>query len=219
MMIEQDVLQERAWLYRLLRALYDYPLTADLLTAISQLHAAPDSPLAKGLLPMQTYLAEHGDVLETLNVEMTRLLEGPGQPAALPYASFYLFNGRLMGPPAQAARQAYLEWNAWPDSDIRLPDDHLMFELGFLAYLAERAATALSEADQMAALTASREFITRQLRPWLSRFCVDLAQASDNPFFSGLAQLTDTAVNADLNWLTIACFNDEPVTELAVLAN
>ena len=219
MMIDLNLLRERTGLYRLLQALYEYPLTADLLTAVSQLQAAPDSPLAKGLHPMQTYLAGNDDVLETLNMEMTRLLEGPGQPAAPPYASYYLFNGRLMGPPAQAARQAYLAWNAWPDTSILMPDDHLMLEFGFLAYLAERAATALSEVEQRAALAASRDFITRQLRPWLPRFCVDLAQASSNSFFSGLAQLTDTAVNADLDWLTIVCFRDESVTELAVMAN
>ena len=215
MMIDLDLLQERAALYRLLVALYEYPLTADLLTAVSQLHTAPDSPLAVGLLPMQTYLAESGDNLETLNVEMTRLLEGPGQPAAPPYASYYLFGGRLMGPPAQAARQAYLAWNVWPGSQIRLPDDHISFELGFLAYLAEQAADAVTESDRAAALLASQTFMQKQVRPWLSRFCAALIEVSDNAFFVGLARLTKTAVAADLEWLSTV---HEITTANAVLA-
>ena len=209
MMVDLDLLRERAGLYRLLSALYAYPLTAELLTAVSQLAVAPDSPLAKGLLSMQAYLADHDDGLETLNVEMTRLLEGPGQPAAPPYASFYLFGGRLMGPPAQAARRAYLDWDVFPNSGKLLPDDHVALELGFLAYLAKRIGEDESSNEVVAILTASRDFIRQLLQPWLPLFCNALAESSIDPFFVGLADFTRTAVEADLTWLSTAILSSE----------
>lgn len=196
-------LQERVGLYSLLRSLFSFPLTESLVTAVADLKVAPESPLAHTLRQMQARLHNNGSLdatLQRLNAEMTRVLEGPGLTPAPPYASYYLHGGQLMGPAAVVARRVYLKWHVLPESDARLPDDHLALELGFLAHLADLAV----HDDAGAALVASREFICQQLMPWLPRFCDHLATASNDPFFYGLAYFTRTAVESDLSWLTTA---------------
>lgn len=207
-MMNQPLLPERVGLYSLLRALYTYPLTETVLNAVSQLQVEPESPLAAGLLQMQTALHANGQpaaTLDKLNIEMTRLLEGPGITPAPPYASYYLNNRQLMGPSAVAARHVYLQWQAVPAGDTRLPDDYLALELGFMAHLAQRAV----EGDETA-LAAGRDFLRRHLLPWLPRFCGALAKSSRISFFTGLAHLTHAAVQADLAWL------DEILSETTV---
>jgi len=201
--MDQQRLQERVGLYSLLHALYTYPLREPVLEAVAHLELEPASPLAPGLSQMQAHLQSNGVMpaaIEALNTEMTRLLEGPGLTPAPPYASYYLHGGQLMGPAAVAIRQVYLDWQVVPAGDVRLPDDHIALELGFLAHLAERAVRA--EADTTAALNASRKFIQQHLLPWLPHFCAALSSASTDPFFTGLASFTQAAVEADLEWLT-----------------
>jgi TorA maturation chaperone TorD len=192
----QQILTERLGLYSLLRALYTYPLTESLLANVAGLTLPPHSPLRDDLAKMQSSL----DV-NALNLEMTRLLEGPGRTPAPPYASFYLHNKQLMGPAAITARNTYLTWQAWPESDERLPADHLALELGFMAYLADLAMS--SESDRPKALAASHAFLTGQITPWLPRFAQAVLQATDVPFFVGLVGFTQTAIQSDLDWLTL----------------
>lgn len=200
--MDQQRLAERVGLYGLLRTLYAYPLQGPLLETVARLTVEPDSPLAPGLKRMQSALDDgiSPDALEALNVEMTRLLEGPGLTPAPPYASYYLHDGLLMGPAAVAARQSYLEWEVVPEGEIRIPDDHITLELGFLAHLAVRAAAGDSDADE--ALAASQAFIVEQLMPWLPSFCAALRTASHDPFFLGLADFTMAAIKDDRDWLS-----------------
>lgn len=214
--MDSQLLAERVGLYSLLRALYTYPLQVLLLNQVMALALPPESPLAEGLAQMQAGLNPtsshsngHGSKGQVngsmagraaaLNVEMTRLLEGPGRTPAPPYASFYLHEGRLMGTSAETARRQYLTWQALPEGEFRLPDDHLALELGFLAHLGQIAL--VDEANGTAALQASFDFLRQQVMPWLPRFCGALAQAANEPFFAGLARFTLTAVQADLDWL------------------
>lgn len=200
--MDQQQLEERVGLYSLLRTLYSYPLREPAMNALGYLELAPASPLARGLSQMQARLRGNGSrpaTLEALNTEMTRLLEGPGLTPAPPYASYYLHGGQLMGPAAVAAHRVYLDWQVVPEGDRRLPGDHIALELGFLAHLAERAAKGGEEAER--ALRASHDFIRQHLQPWLPRFCAALGDASIDPFFQGLADFTQAAVEADLEWL------------------
>lgn len=205
--MDQQQLAERLGLYSLLRALYTYPLSDSLLEQILALTLPPTSPLRDGLAQMHAGLKPanghtNGSMTgrtTALNVEMTRLLEGPGRTPAPPYASFYLHGGQLMGPSATEARRQYLTWQTLPDGETRLPDDHLALEFGFLAYLGHLALA--DEANGAAALAASYDFLRQQVMPWLPQFCGALAKAADEPFFAGLARFTQTAVQADLDWL------------------
>lgn len=206
-------LENRAGLYNLLHAFHTYPLTEALLETLLDLVVDADSPLG-GIAKMQSRLRGEPslkDAAERLNVEMTRLFEGPGLPIAPPYASYYLNDKQLMGPPAVEARQFYLQWRAFPDSEIRLPDDHIALELGFLAHLAQQAFRAENETDRLALLSASREFIQNHLKPWLPSFTAAQAKAEVDAFFIGLTRLLQEVVEADLVWLDTVVENPQEI--------
>lgn len=201
---EHVILHERAALYDLLRQLYDYPLRPALLEPLLALDVPSDSPLAEGLREMQGYLEDRGTgegSLEALLVEMTHLFEGPGRPAAPPYASYYLHGGLLMGPPAGAARQIYLDWLLAPAGETHLPDDHIAVELSFLAHLAHEAAVTSDPEGVRTMLATSQTFLQQHVQPWLPRFAKAVRSASHSRFFNGLVTFTEQVIKADLAWI------------------
>lgn len=200
--MKQEKLQERAGFYRLLRALYSYPISEDLLRTILDLKPLPNIETGDGLRKIQSGLAgDLAEKVEVLNTEMTRLLEGPGITPAPPYASYFLNQGQLMGNSALIARQFYQEWRVEPDLYFNMPDDHITLEMGFLAHLAQIALEKDSE-DREQSLEASRDFLKKSLMPWLSQFCRAVIKASSLPFFVGLAEFTHAYVHSDFDWLS-----------------
>ena len=197
MMDESDFLCVRADLYELLARLYTYPLDSSAVDAVTALRIenAP-AVLSDALAVMQARIAaatNRAAFVEALNVEATRLFEGPGQPAAPPYASFYLNDGRLMGDAALAARRAYLARNVRPRDDGRVPLDHLALELGFMAHLARE--------EGARGLTDSAVFLRDHLLTWVPRWSTAVVAASAHPFFVGLANLTRAMLESDAQWL------------------
>ena len=215
-----DFLSARVMMYDLLARLYTYPLDNAVLDAVLALRVenAP-STLTDALDVMQARLTatdNRAAFIESLNVEATRLFEGPGQPAAPAYASFYLNEGHLMGEAALAVRRAYLAANALPRDDGRVPPDHLALELGFMAFLA-RAAMSSNEQDAASALTNSAAFLREHLSSWVRRFGATVVNATPHPFFVGLANLTRAFLESDDVWLqeNLATERQTLVTEVS----
>ncbi|MCL4395130.1 MAG: molecular chaperone TorD family protein [Chloroflexi bacterium] len=209
-MNESDFLRARAAMYELLARLHTYPLDGAALNAVTALSLdnAPTA-LSDALAVMQARIAAAPDrdaFVEALNVQATRLFEGPGQPAAPPFASFYLNGGKLMGAAALAARRAYLARNVRPNADGRIPPDHLALELGFMAFLARE--------DAGRGLADSAVFLREHLLTWVPRWSAAVVAASAHPFFVGLANLTRAMLESDARWLEILEFSHSNTTEV-----
>jgi len=214
-MNDTDFLHSRLILYDLLARLYTYPLDNATLDAISALHVE-NAPVAltDALAVMQAHIAaaeDRGALVDALNVEATRLFEGPGQPAVPPFASFHLNERQLMGSAAHAVRRTYLAWNALPRDSGRVPPDHLALELGFMAYLARGAMSANGNARRW--LAGSAEFLREHLLTWVPHFTAQVGTASAHPFFVGLANLMRAVVDTDAAWLE-EIVNDSKDTEV-----
>lgn len=212
-----DFLSARVMMYDLLARLYTYPLDNAALDAVLALRIE-DAPkaLADALAMMQAHLtstSNRAELLESLNIEATRLFEGPGQPAAPAYASFYLNQGQLMGEAALAVRRTYLAANVLPCNDGHVPPDHLALELGFMAFLAH-AALSSNEQDAASALANSAAFLHEHLA-WVRRFSATVVNATSHPFFIGLANLTRAFLESDAEWLHGNLAKDTMVTEVA----
>ena len=194
MINDADFLHARAPLYDLLARLYTYPLDDAALEAIVALRLENASTaLSDALAVMQARIAAAPDraaFVGALNVEATRLFEGPGQPAAPPFASFYLNDRQLMGPAALAVRRAYLSRNVRPRDDGRVPPDHLALELGFMAHLAREGAW-----------VESAEFLGEHVLTWFPRWNAAVVAATAHPFFVGLVNLTHALLQTDAAWL------------------
>lgn len=197
--------RNRALLYAVLSRLVSYPMTPDLLRLIGDLDVPGPAgrDAAAELTRLREAVAALGGTdaaVEALNREATRLFEGPGQPAAPPFGSFYLSGGTLMGPETAAVRRAYLDAGFLPDPSVHLPPDHLSLELGFLGVLAERAGDEV-EARASSARLAWWEFVATHLAPWLALWQADLRRAEAHPFYLGVAGFISEILEADLAWL------------------
>jgi TorA maturation chaperone TorD len=124
--------------------------------------------------------------MSDLAVEWTRLIVGPAQTPAVPYASFYLTETRLvMTEETLAVRRQYLEAGLALHSDVRLPDDHLGIELDFLYFL-EREIVIAEALGDVTKVTGARarcvEFVDGHLAQWVPRFASDLSGATTFAF-------------------------------------
>ncbi|MCP4399037.1 MAG: molecular chaperone TorD family protein [bacterium] len=201
-----QILQSRTALYHLLQGLYTYPLSRDKVEPLLEL-VSGDKRLEEGISLLRNVLKvvrEWEGFLEQLNIEYTRLFEGPGRPPVPPYASFYLNDGLLMGPEALAVRQIYLEWKVAPIQIGHVPDDHIALELGFMGHLSGETVAALNQRDDIqwqTLLKAQMHFLNEHILAWVPHFCNQIASATPNEFFQGLSKLTQTFVEIDCLWI------------------
>ena len=198
----ETVRTERGAMYAMLRALFDYPLTSSVLEAVRSLDLGEDSLLAPYVAAMQSGIPHDitDEIVEDLNIEMTRLLEGPGQPAAPPFASYYV-HGSLMGPVVMQVAETSRIWGVEAASGSQTLPDHVALLFGFLSFLADESPTA--DVGGSSPIAASREFVRRHLLPWLPDFTNSLRDSARDPFFAGLAGFTLAVVRADYEWLTL----------------
>jgi len=136
--------------------------------------------------------------LQMLEVEYNRLFVGPGRPQAPPYESFYRDRwGLVMGPSARDVERRYAEAGLALAPDHRDLPDHVATELGFMAYLTMQEAEAKDE-ERQPWLEREHLFLQDHLSEWLPLLCRRVKEASQHPFYSALAELTDTFVHLDL---------------------
>lgn len=112
--------------------------------------------------------------LETLGDEYATLLERPGSLPAQPWGSCYLENdGALFGAETLAVRRAYAARGFLPSGYPHEADDHLAFELAFVAELTQAACDALDAQDTHGctqALAERKAFVAQHMQPWVGRF-------------------------------------------------
>ena len=196
--------------YGLLSRLYFAPLGQE---EIDRLAAAPLAPeeddagegedpaaalLAEGLRLMQATLALESDTLRRdLNVDYTAAFYGIaqyGKQVATPYESVFKGERReLYGSKRTEVFNAVKRDRLRLKEGIDLPEDHLSFELQYLAVLCERAAEQLAGGDAEGALRDVRQqraFIQEHVLSWID----DLADVANNllelDFYRGVLMAT-----------------------------
>jgi DMSO reductase family type II enzyme chaperone len=139
--------------------------------------------------------------LRTLEIEYNRLFVGPGRPQAPPYESFYRDKwGLVMGPSVRDVERRYAEAGLVLAPDHRDLPDHVATELGFMAYLAMQEAEARDE-ERQTWLRRERLFLRDHLSVWLPLFCQRVKETSQHPFYTALAELTETFLSLDVQRL------------------
>lgn len=184
-----EIALARAMLYNLLAASFGDPPTLQLLQAWKQT------------------LPEAAEVtLDEVRRAYTRLLVGPGDGYAPPYASFYLepsVGGKplLMGAEAVAVEQLYRQVGLEiAPGHPRLPD-HLALELQFMQHLCSREAAALNLADWSAAhrwRKMQQDFLQNHLSPWLPAFAQKVYAVGAHPLYRALVELTLEFVQSEI---------------------
>ena len=137
---------------------------------------------------------------------------GTRQEIAVDYAHTFLGAGnydKLMAPPyesvytseehllMQDARDGALSFYRSEDLDLpaenTTPEDHIGFEMQFMAKLVDRSCDALKandDAEFARLVRVQREFYVQHLANWLPVFIADIERHCKTDYYRGIAQLT-----------------------------
>ena len=189
-----EVMDSRSAFYRLLARLLLKPLDTeeiDQLTKsdfVSQSKALKDADdnanLVEGLNDMGRGLRrQHTGTRTILATDYTMCFDGITQiegKTASPYASVFLSKeGILYQEPRNSVYLEFLQSGVHLKSGIDLPEDHIAFELEYMAIIAERCKEALSDNRQDEAIQLIEQsclFLEKHILSWIPQFA-DVALA------------------------------------------
>ena len=142
--------------------------------------------------------AGFGTVVRT---EYAELFVGPRPPLAPLYESLYAgFPRRLCTETTRLVRRAYEESGLEVRKRNHVPDDHLGYELEFLACLCEDEARAVEQGDhegERASIAAQHAFLSEHLTTWIELFCARVEAASCSDFYRAWARFAASFVLID----------------------
>jgi TorA maturation chaperone TorD len=126
---------------------------------------------------------------DQLAVDHAALFIGPFELLAAPYGSVFMDKGRrVMGDSTMGVLRFYQD--AGLAVDVGEPPDHIVIELEFMYYLANREASALADGlEDDAAEYRQRQirFFSTYLQPWIFEFCRSIRSGTTNPFYRSLS--------------------------------
>lgn len=139
--------------------------------------------------------------LQTLLVDYTRLFIGPAQPAAMPYASFWLTDDSSQRHAATMVVLDLYEQGGFEVSDEfhELPD-HIAAELEFLyllTYSQNQPEARDDEPDLPAVAELRRRFVAEHLGVWIGRFAGAVDAGAGTEFYKELAGFTERFISLE----------------------
>jgi TorA maturation chaperone TorD len=208
-----DVLTGRANSYRMLSRLFFKPLNveeiedlaaSDYITVAKSLEGT--GLLAEGFNDMGRALKKrHTGTRQQLSTDFTMCFDGVetiDDLVAVPYASVFLGEKALLNQePRHKVYKFYQSEHINLKHGVNLPEDHLSFELEFLAILSDHAAWALEQGDRDEVgrnLELSREFINEHILSWFDLFAERAVKILKTRFYRGALKATKGYVELDL---------------------
>lgn len=189
---------DRAGFYRFLAGVFLWEPTSEQIEAMAAT-AFPtgDDAFGKGYALIAEYL-RHRDTgtRQQIAVDYAHTFLGAGNYDKLmapPYESVYTSEEHLL---MQDARDGALSFYRSEGLDLpeenTTPEDHIGFEMQFMAKLVDRACEALSagdEAEFARLVRVQREFYAQHLANWLPAFIADIERHCKTDYYRGMAQL------------------------------
>ena len=191
-------LKDRINLYNLLARLYRLEVDPELLEEMQTMNLGSpegDNLLLQGYRLMRGYLLQTSETsLVELAADYTRIFIAPDRNGAYPYESVYTSKERLLMQDARDQvldiyRQAGLQCS----DEFNEPEDHLAFELEYMAFEAENQLVAYQNGNWQAASEAGarqKDFLEAHLLNWVPAFASDVTRLAKTAFYSGQAQMT-----------------------------
>lgn len=207
-----QVLQQRADFYRLLSSLYFKEVTDEFIVTFGELPAPDPSDnalLNEGFTSLAKYLARKGpDPRTDLAVDYARVFLSAGVyegVSANPYESIYTSEeGLIMQDARDQVRAIYISQGLGVDEAHNLPDDHISFELEFLALMSDKARKFVLEDDGCALeenLQVQHDFICTHLLNWLPCLAEKIDACAGKPFYPAVMRITRGFLEEDRSLL------------------
>ncbi|MCG7983582.1 MAG: molecular chaperone TorD family protein [Candidatus Thiodiazotropha lotti] len=193
-----DSAKSRSDIYGLLSAVFREEPTETLIKQMKgpQLLGAFTSLGVK--LGERFYTDPESEVVEQLAIEYSRLFIGPG-PHISPHESIFIDaehgEGGLWGVQTVEVKKFIETTGLDYDSGFCGIPDHVSVELEFMQKLSEWEADKWLQEDRKSAeycLTVQRMFLEKHLLCWLARFCDEVMDQAQLPFYRAIADLTKT---------------------------
>jgi TorA maturation chaperone TorD len=147
----------------------------------------------------------HTGTRQILSSDYTMCFDGVATVAgevAVPYASVYLSEEALLNQePRHAVFRLFRDENLALKSTVKLPEDHLSFELEFLAVLSDRTLAALEKGDLAEAvrnLQLSQVFIKEHIFTWLDLLTARANAILTTRFYKGALKAVKGYLQLDL---------------------
>ncbi len=190
---------DRAGFYRFLAGVYLWePKDAQIEAMAAAGLPAGDDAFGRGYALIAEYLRHRDTGTRTqIAVDYAHTFLGAGnydKLTAPPYESVYTSEEHLL---MQDARDGAVSFYRSEGLDLpegnSTPEDHVGFEMQFMALLVERACTALASGDEgefTRLVRVQREFFAQHLANWLPAFVADIERHCKTDYYRGMAQLT-----------------------------
>lgn len=187
---ELSIAQSRESTYRFLSSVLFQEMTAEFWAA-----AAQNPPISEGVLG--EYLTSlNGADIEAVRsenaVKYAKLLLNASSNPVIPYESPYTSPEHIMRQQSWGQVKAVFASNGFTlDESLNLPEDHISFELEFMALMCKREQELLDSCDAIGLASnrsVQRAFLTDHLLAWAGAFCDDLAWKSKGGFYAGIAE-------------------------------
>jgi putative dimethyl sulfoxide reductase chaperone len=192
----KDELKAELLALNLLRQLFLAEPSRKLLEGIGEIYLSQDDEAERiGLKKMQDSVKQNqtrlDEWIEELSLEFARLFIGPGQPPAVPFASFYLSETHaLMTEETLAVRKKYLDAGLALKNLYQIPDDHISIELDFFYYLTARLLELSQNGENTEIeryLKFRHEFFMSHFVLWVPEFARRILESTHEDYFKGAA--------------------------------
>lgn len=204
----------RVQIYQMLASFYFTELTYEQIVILSEQDYGAfvdvDPSLARGAKEIERALRHPTSTTrEDLAVDYahTFLAAGAGkdEQRAVPFESCFTSDtGLLMGPARQSVYKTMLKEGVLPDASLKVPEDHISFELEFMMHMANKSVEALKGDDISEArrcVEVQRDFLNDHLLNWIDDFCNTVDRVCRTRFYRGVAMMTNSFVKLDQDLL------------------
>ena len=204
--------EQRAEIYWWFSSLFSKELTQDDLNAYQSAQVrgflgglAENTSLKKAtdnVIDALNRLQDREDAQLELAADFCGLFLTSDKQAALPYASIYLDEGKLLnGKPAEQMAALMHTKGIQVDRNFNEPADHLAIELDFLGNLIIRSNELEQESHLEAALAEQKALIETHILSWIPQFSENCALYDKFGFYSSVAELLVSFCELDCQYL------------------
>lgn len=191
--------ENAAEFYPLLSSIFYLELTEEQIDGLAESgFAFPDDGSAMGdaCARLRRYLARRGATArQDLAVDYARIFLAAGVyegETAVPYESVYTSpEGIMMQDSRDEVVRVYRRNGLVIPLDLQVPEDHLAFELEFMAHLSKRIEAALvAGEDTRSLMEEQRQFIDEHLLNWVPALQKRVESFAKLPFYPAMVALT-----------------------------
>lgn len=155
-----------------------------------------------------------------VRTEYAELFVGPRAPLAPLYESIYVgYPRRLFSEVTESVRRAYEARGIAVAARNKIPDDHLSYEMQFMAELCMREMDAIAahdDAETMNLRSDQKGFLNEHLALWLPEFTRRVSEAWCGDYYAAWAEFARDLVGEDIAYLDSLASSCSSCKEAAV---